>query len=227
MAALGEIATGIAHEINQPLSYIKVIYESTLNDFELDQVDKDELKADFTEALRQVRRISHIINHLRTFGHSDNRYFENLSLPKVMDSTMILMGPKVNNTNITLQQDIDPNLPLVHGNAVNLEQVFINLIQNSLNSMEGWKEGKINIRMIPIGDRIMIRYSDTGPGVPVEIQDRIFEPFFTTSEVGKGTGLGLSISYGIIKEHNGTIEFESTPGHGITFTITLPAAVEE
>jgi len=227
MAALGEIATGIAHEINQPLSYIKVIYESTLNDFELDQVDKDELKADFTEALRQVRRITHIINHLRIFSHSDNQHFENVSLPKVMDSTMILLGPKINNTNITLQQDIDPQLPLVYGNAINLEQVFINLIQNSLNAMEGWKEGEIKIRMTPDGDRIVIRYSDNGPGVPVEIQDRIFEPFFTTSEVGQGSGLGLSISFGIIQEHNGTIEFESTPGHGTTFTITLPAAQEE
>jgi PAS domain S-box-containing protein len=227
MAALGEIATGIAHEINQPLSYIRVIYESTLNDFELDQVDKDELKADFTEALHQVRRITHIINHLRTFGHSDSRHFESVSLQKILDSTMILMGPKINNTNITLQQDIDPQLPLVLGNAINLEQVFINLIQNSLNAMEGCKAGEIAIRMIPTGDRILIRYSDNGPGVPEDIQDRIFEPFFTTSEVGRGTGLGLSITFGIIEEHNGTIEFESTPDHGITFTITLPAAVEE
>ena len=227
MAALGEIATGIAHEINQPLSYIRVIYESTLNDFELDQVDKDELKTDFTEALRQVRRITHIINHLRTFGHSNNQHFEAVSMEKVMDSTMILMGPKINNTNITLLQDIDPQLPLVLGNAINLEQVFINLIQNSLNAMEGLKAGEIAIRMIPDGDRIQIRYSDNGPGVPEEIQDRIFEPFFTTGEVGQGTGLGLSITFGIIQEHNGTIEFESAPDHGITFTITLPAAVEE
>jgi len=226
MAALGEIATGIAHEINQPLSYIKVIYESTLNDFELDQVDKDELKADFTEALRQVRRITHIINHLRTFGHSNNKSFENVSLPKVMDSTMILMGPKINNTNIALQQEIAPDLPLVFGNAINLEQVFINLIQNSLNAMEGKKGGEINIRMLPAGDRIVIHYSDNGPGVPDEIQDRIFEPFFTTSEVGKGTGLGLAIIFGIIEEHKGTIDFVSKPGHGVTFTITLPAVKE-
>ena len=227
MASLGEMATGIAHEINQPLSFIKVIYESTLNDFELDQEDKNELKEDFTEALRQVRRITHIINHLRTFGHSDNRHFENISLQKVMDSTMILMGPKINNTNIILHQEIDPNLPPVFGNAINLEQVFINLIQNSLNAMEGRKEGEINIRMTPGGDRIVIRYCDNGPGVPVEIQDRIFEPFFTTSEVGQGTGLGLAITFGIIQEHNGTIDFESTPGSGITFTITLPVAPEE
>ena len=227
MAALGEIATGIAHEINQPLSYIRVIYESTLNDFEMDQVDKDELKEDFTEALRQVRRITHIINHLRTFGHSNNREFENVSLSKVLDSTMILMGPKINNTRFTLQQDIAPNLPMVFGNAINLEQVFINLIQNSLNAMEGRKEGKIHIRMHPDGERIVVQYSDNGPGVPIEIQDRIFEPFFTTSEVGKGTGLGLSIIFGIIEEHNGTIDFESTPNHGITFTIKLPAVKGE
>lgn len=227
MAALGEIATGIAHEINQPLSYIKVIYESTLNDFELDRVDKNELKADFTEALRQVRRITHIINHLRTFGHSNNRHFENISMQQVMDSTMILMGPKINNTNISLQQTIDPNLPLVLGNAINLEQVFINLIQNSLNAMEGRKKGEIKIHMISAGDRIVIQYSDNGPGVPFEIQDRIFEPFFTTNEVGRGTGLGLAIIFGIIQEHNGIIDFESTPGHGITFTIKLPVAREE
>jgi PAS domain S-box-containing protein len=226
MAALGEIATGIAHEINQPLSFIKVIYESTLNDIELDQVDKAELKADFTEALHQVRRITQIINHLRTFGHSNNNRFEKISLPQVVDSTLILMGPKINKSNITLEQEIAPNLPDVFGNAINLEQVFINLIQNSLNAMEGKGEGEIYIRMLPAGDRVVIQYRDNGPGVPVEIQDRIFEPFFTTSEVGRGTGLGLAITFGIIREHNGTIEFESTPGHGITFTITLPVARE-
>jgi PAS domain S-box-containing protein len=227
MASLGEIATGIAHEINQPLSFIKVIYESTLNDFELNQENRDELKEDFTEALRQVSRITHIINHLRTFGHSENRHFENISMQKIMDSTMILMGPKINNTNIILHQEIDPNLPPAFGNSINLEQVFINLIQNSINAMVGMEEGEINIRMTTDGNRIVIRYCDNGPGVPVEIQDRIFEPFFTTSEVGQGTGLGLAITFGIVQEHNGTIDFESTPGAGVTFTITLPVASEE
>jgi PAS domain S-box-containing protein len=226
MAALGQIAAGVAHEVNQPLSYIKIIYESTLNDIELNQLDHDELKADFREALRQVNRITQIINHLRTFGRDDQKMFQEIDLRRVLDNTLILMANKIRRSGITFIKDLAEAPPPVTGNFVNLEQVFINLIQNSIAGLEGRKDGEITFSIKPEADKVIIRCGDNGPGIPYEIQERIFEPFFTTREVGLGSGLGLSIVFGIIEEHNGTIALESTPGRGATFIISLPAAQE-
>jgi PAS domain S-box-containing protein len=224
LAALGGIAAGVAHEINQPLSYIKVIYESTLNDMELNQLNSAELKADCREALRQVARITQIVNHLRTFGRSDQEVFQPLDLRQSFNNTMILMEKKLAQNTINLSRDIAENLPPIYGSSVNMEQVLINLMQNSVNALEGRKDGRIAISMQPETEMVVIRFSDNGPGIPLEIQDRVYEPFFTTREVGKGTGLGLSIIYGIIKEHKGTIDFESAPGRGCVFSISLPIA---
>ena len=113
------------------------------------------------------------------------------------------------------------------GSSLQLEQVFINLFQNSIDSLDGRKDGRITIAMCNEQDRQVIRFSDNGAGVPCENKNKIFEPFFTTKEMGKGTGLGLAISYGIISDHNGTIICESKAGHGTTFTISLPLAGQD
>jgi len=226
LASLGEIATGVAHEINQPLSYIKVVYESSLRDIEQKQIDTEELESDFTEALRQVARITHIIDHLRIFGRANDTYFEQVYLPEIMENALILIGEKLKHNNINFTQKIEEPLPLVEGNAISLEQVCINLFQNALTALSAGKGGEIMVNMRREGEFVQVKFSDNGPGIPPEIKDKVFEPFFTTREIGQGTGLGLAIVYGIIKEHKGSVELESEPGHGATFTIALPISPE-
>lgn len=222
LASLGEIATGVAHEINQPLSYIKIILQSTLQNLLKEEQDVEELTEDFQESLRQVGKITNIISHLRTFGRSDVTSFSPVSLSAVLDDTMILMKERLRVKNITMDIDISDNFPMVLGNHIKLEQVFLNLIQNSMDALELQGRGDIKLSAKIDGIHALINFSDTGAGVDEEHQERIFEPFFTTKESDKGTGIGLSIVYGIIQEHQGTINYEQVRKKGAVFNIKLP-----
>jgi C4-dicarboxylate-specific signal transduction histidine kinase len=227
LASLGEIATGIAHEINQPLSYIKVILQSTLSDMETEKLDSAELSEDFNESLRQVGKISDITSHLRTFGRSDVTSFSPIKLSKVIDDTLILMNERLRIKNIKLNLQAIDKLPLLYGNHVKLEQVFVNLIQNSMDAMEEHGKGEILLTAQIENGEVLITYSDTGEGIKPHFHEKIFDPFFTTKEAGKGTGIGLSIVYGIIQEHNGAIACEPEEGKGAVFKIKLPVYLEE
>ena len=227
LASLGEIATGIAHEINQPLSYIKIILQSTLDDLSKEKLDTAELTEDFQESLRQVARISNIISHLRTFGRTDVTSFDPVSLSTVLNHTLILMKERLRIKNISLDIDINDTFPMLKGNHIKLEQVFLNLIQNSMDALEEQGQGKVNLSAKINNDHALISFSDTGEGIDPELQEKIFEPFFTMKQADKGTGIGLSIVYGIIKEHKGTITCESGGKRGITFKIKLPFYKDE
>ena len=222
LASLGEIATGIAHEINQPLSYIKIILQSTLKDISKEKLDTEELTEDFQESLRQVGKISNIISHLRTFGRSDVTSFGPVSLSKVLNDTLILMKERLRINNISMNIDISDVHPMVNGNHIKLEQVFLNLIQNSMDALEEQGKGEINLSAQVENDHSLIIYSDTGEGINEELQEKVFEPFYTTKDADKGTGIGLSIVYGIIQEHQGIISCESEGESGATFKIKLP-----
>ena len=222
LASLGEIATGVAHEINQPLSYIKIILESTLYDIEKEELDREELSGDFKESLRQVGKITNIISHLRTFGRSDVISFSPVNLSRVLDDTLILMHERLRIKNITIDIQLVENLPMLYGNHVKLEQLFVNLIQNSMDAIEEHGKGVIILTAEAENNEMLITYSDSGAGIDPMILEKIFEPFFTTKEAGKGTGIGLSIVYGIVQEHEGTITCESEIGKGAIFKIKLP-----
>lgn len=226
LASLGEIATGIAHEINQPLSYIKIILESTLDDISKNRLDKMELTDDFQESLKQVGKISNIISHLRTFGRSDVTSFGPVSLLAVINDTLILMKERLRVKNISFDMRMAENLPMVFGNHIKLEQVFLNLIQNSMDALEEAGKGKLSLSAEVENDAVLIRFSDSGSGIASDLQEKIFEPFFTTKEAGKGTGIGLSIVYGIIQEHMGIITCESEYGEGAAFKIKLPIYID-
>lgn len=222
LISLGEIATGIAHEINQPLSYIKIIYEAAIDDLEKGQLKLEELHEDFLEALRQVARITKIIDHLRIFGRSNSKEFVNVNMESILDKALILMNERIRLQNITLNRCITDDIEDIYGNAGQLEQIFINLFLNSMDVLQGKKDGIINVSMNNEKDKVVVCFSDNGTGVPKELLNKVFEPFFTTKETGKGTGLGLSIVYGIVKDHSGTISCESEPNQGVTFVITFP-----
>jgi PAS domain S-box-containing protein len=222
LASLGEIATGIAHEINQPLSYINIILQSTLKDISESRLDTRELAEDFQESLRQTGKITNIISHLRTFGRSDATSFAPVSLLAILDDTMILMKERLRIRNIAMDMKLCDNFPMLLGNHVKLEQVFLNLIQNSMDSIDEHGKGEIKLTARTENGKAVINFSDTGEGISNEHQDKLFEPFFTTKGMGKGTGIGLSIVYGIIKEHQGTIVCDPNRKNGAAFTITLP-----
>jgi len=226
LASLGEIATGVAHEINQPLSYIKIILESTLIDIQTEDIDREELSGDFNESLRQLRKITNIISHLRTFGRSDVTSFSPVELAGVFDDTLTLMNERLRIKNITIDIQIAEHFPMLHGNHAKLEQVFVNLIQNSMDAIEKQGKGEIILTARIENNEALITYSDTGEGIDLKVQEKIFEPFFTTKEAGKGTGIGLSIVYSIIQEHEGTITCEPERGKGATFKIRLPIYLE-
>ncbi len=230
LASLGEIATGIAHEINQPLTYISSFIQRFRHKLENNDIDGDELKQELKVSSAQISRIDNIIAHLRTFGRNDSALTQLVRIEKILDNTLLLMRERIRLNNIELSLDIEPDLPEIKGSPTGLEQVFINLFQNSMDAFpEKHKGAEIRIGVHLSEDRklIIIKYSDNGIGIEKKMADKIFEPFFTTKEVGKGTGLGLSIVYGIIKDHNGWIECESEINKGTLFTIKLPLNNEE
>ncbi len=226
LASLGKIAASVAHEINQPLSFIKIAYESLLRDLDDRQHDPEEMKGYCIESLRQVDRITSITTHLRSFGKVDDSMSSDIQLPDILDNSLILMGESLRLANITIEREIDKNLLPVKGNNVKLEQVFINLFQNSYDAMAKYSEKKIMITMRQAGEMIEIWFADSGPGISPEEVENIFEPFFTTKRLEDRTGLGLGIINNIIKEHGGTIEYRKREGWGASFLILLPESTK-
>jgi C4-dicarboxylate-specific signal transduction histidine kinase len=224
LATLGEVATGVAHEINQPLTYINTTIQALQEDLRLNDLRQESAHKRLTESLRQVKRITDIVQHLRTFGRADDVDMKAVQLRDVLNDTMLLLGEHLRHRNIEVERRVDEGLPMVEGNASQLEQVLINLFQNSAYALgDNPNAPKISVDMAAYNDStVRIVFSDNGTGIAPVHMDRIFEPFFTTRAVGEGTGLGLSIVYGIIQDHRGTISCESEHAKGTTFTITLP-----
>lgn len=224
LASLGEIATGIAHEINQPLTFINTLLHTTIERFEKNVFDVAKLTVKFEKAIHQAARITTIIDHLRTFGRADDAKVTRVSMETILDNALILMQERIRLKNIVILREIDADLPSILGNSHTLEQIFINFFQNSIDAMEEQGGGTLKIAMThePGGNAIQLCFADSGPGMNAEVQAKMFEPFYTTKEIGKGTGLGLSLVFGIVQDHHGEIVCHSEPGKGTTFSITLP-----
>jgi PAS domain S-box-containing protein len=222
LASLGKIATSVAHEINQPLSYIKIANEAILRDIKNQRLDPEEIQESCGESLRQIDRITFITNHLRTYGRADTTLFTEVRLSDVLANSLTLMGEGLRLADIELVQEIDDDLPPVTGNGVKLEQVLINLFQNSIDALTGCPENKFKITMRPAGGMAEIVFADTGPGIPPDVVEHIFEPFFTTKILEERSGLGLGIINSIVREHHGTIRYSPEEGWGARFLISLP-----
>jgi two-component system, NtrC family, sensor kinase len=166
-----------------------------------------------------AQRVRRIVQDLKSFSHVDEAECKPFSINECLESTLNMARNEIKYV-ADVEQDYDPDLPLLNCYPQQLNQVFMNLMVNAAHAIEG--HGTIRIKTLRDGDDIVVRLSDTGKGIAPENLTRIFEPFFTTKEVGKGTGLGLSISYDIIKKHGGTMTVESTVGSGTTFTVHLP-----
>lgn len=229
MASIGVLAGGVAHEINNPLSGI-------LNNVQLIKLlaaeDKSFNMQEFRELLDLVEEASvrcvKITRSLLDFSHASKGSFQLVSFNDAVEKVDGLIGRELALSSISFQKELLPNLPYCLGDTQLLQQVIFDLVCNAKWAIEkgaGKKEGTIRIKTAfdPQKKDIVATISDTGIGIPKEHLERIFEPFFTTKPIGEGTGLGLSVVYNIIKDHKGSIEVESKPNHGTTFTIRLPA----
>ncbi len=224
LATLGELTTGVAHELNNPLNNTGLFVGNAVDLIELGVTDKGQIVRELRHALQQVGKATEIISHLRTFGRAAPASREPISLRQVIERALVLMREQLRLREIEVTVDLGPEEPVVVGNPIQLEQVFINLLTNARDAVAGSARKAIRISGSVAAAAVEVAFADTGPGIPPGLERRIFDPFFTTKEVGKGTGLGLSITYGIVKEHGGTISVVSRPGEGATFLLNLPLA---
>ena len=228
LASLGEMAAGIAHEINQPLTVIKLTATGLLRFIQKGiEIDDKKLSEELRTVDQQIERISGIIDHLRTFsrGESDVQKSQ-VDINDLVRNCFKLIGEQLKLRDIDVVLDLD-ELPLAMVDSNKLEQVFFNILGNARDAMEGLSsdngyEKMLKVHSFEDDGHLVVSFLDTGGGIPEEIRDKIFEPFFTTKEVGKGTGIGLSISYNIMKALNGEIGFTVSEGVGTTFHVKIP-----
>src|SRR6059036_2991036 len=224
LATLGELTTGVAHELNNPLNNIGLFVGNAVDLIELAVTEKGQIVRELGHAMQQVSKATEIISHLRTFGRAAPVSREPISLRQVIERALSLMREQLRLREIEVTVDLGREEPVVLGNAIQLEQVFINLLTNARDAVAETPRKAIRIAGSTGSGAVEVSLADSGHGIPPGLERRIFDPFFTTKEVGKGTGLGLSITYGIINEHGGTISVVSPPGEGATFLIQLPLA---
>ncbi|MDD5093457.1 MAG: ATP-binding protein [Dehalococcoidia bacterium] len=218
LAAVGELVAGVAHEMNNPLMAISG-YAQLL----LEEVKDESIRADLETINKETDRTITIVGNLLSFARRCEPEKKPLSINKTIEETLELRAYELSLDNIQIIRDFSPDLPTIMADRNQLQQVFLNLINNAAYAMkEAHGKGRLLIKTLPVDKLIRITFTDDGAGIPPDTIDRIFDPFFTTKDVGKGTGLGLSICYGIIKEHGGRIYVLSTPGRETTFTIDLP-----
>jgi signal transduction histidine kinase len=233
LAAVGELAAGVAHELNNPLGgilgYAQYDLEKLASRREagLSPPELEKVLSHLVYIERESQRCRTIVGSLLKFARISRPAAERVSVNDVLRETLDFTERQLAVRGIGVETTADQSLPPVVGDAQELKQVFANIILNARNSMTTGGVLRITtsaVRGADGGDTVAVAFADSGCGIAREDMGRIFEPFFTTHEVGEGTGLGLSVSYGIVKNHKGTIEVQSEVGAGSTFTVRLPAA---
>jgi len=232
MATLGEMATGVAHELNQPLSVIKTASSFLVKKIASRQpVEESILETMLSKVDHNVDRATKIINHMRQFARKSDMELESIDVHRILESAFEIFSQQLKVRGIDIQRDFSSDLPKINVDPDRLEQVFINLLLNARDAIEERCAGhpadrdmEKRIRLATRHDRhrVTIDVCDSGVGIPPHIHEKIFEPFFTTKEVGKGTGLGLSISYGIVKDCGGDIIALPNLEQGTCFRLTFP-----
>ncbi|HEX9428732.1 MAG TPA: response regulator [Candidatus Polarisedimenticolia bacterium] len=224
MLALGNLLSGVAHELNNPLCGV-MGYAQLLQQTNTDPKTRKGVDV----IVREAERAATIVNHLLTFARREKAQKKPLGLNGVVLKTIERKAYDLKVSRVGVRADLDPKLPLIMGDFHQMQVVFGNLVNNAQQAMfETNGRGTLTITSRPQGERIVVTLSDDGPGVPAENLRRVFDPFFTTREVGKGVGLGLSVCYAIVRDHGGTIRAMPNPeGQGATIVLEIPAARPE
>ncbi len=227
LASVGELAAGIAHEINNPVAIMMEEAGWVSDILADDDRDTPENMTEMRRALDQIRqqgaRCKEITHKLLSFARKTDERIKELDLNELVAEMAELSEKRARYVNVHIATDLGGNLPHVAGSPSELQQLVLNLVNNAMDAMEK-NGGDLTLSTRLAGDRVVLTVSDTGHGMPKAVAARIFEPFFTTKAVGKGTGLGLSICYGIVKKLGGEITVESAPEQGATFRVFLPSA---
>ncbi|MFW6140293.1 MAG: cache domain-containing protein [Acidobacteriota bacterium] len=222
LASLGKLSAGVAHEINNPLGGILIYSHLILEDLDKDTPYYDNLR----KIVKETSRCKEIVKGLLEFARPKEPEASIVNINNVVDKALSIIETKALFQNINIKKKYSSSLPKITADSAQLQQVFINIIINAAEAMEGNGSLTIETGVNDQEKQIYIRFQDTGPGIPEEVKNRLFEPFFTTKEVGKGTGLGLAISYSFIRKHKGTIEVKSKVNEGSTFIVKLPVKDE-
>jgi len=218
LASIGMLAAGVAHEVNTPLTGISSYAQMLKQKYPPEHPDRKLLE----RIENQTFRASRIVNALLNLAHQKQPELAVIDLHLVLNETLALLEHELKRGKIRVLRELDPKLPQVLGDSNKLQQVFLNLVLNSRDAMPDG--GSVTLRTRLDGERVVVEVADTGVGIPPEALPKIYDPFFTTKRVGQGTGLGLALSYGIVQEHNGSIEVASEVGRGTTMTLSFPAA---
>ncbi|MFI5279168.1 MAG: ATP-binding protein [Gemmatimonadales bacterium] len=224
LSAIGQLIAGVAHELNNPLASV-LGFADFLS-------ESGHMPAELAEPVRviqqEAQRAAGIVRNLLTFARRQEPEHRHVDVGAILQRTVQLLGNELIGLKVEPRLDIAADLPAVACSPNQLQQVFLNLINNGAQAIAAaGRGGTVTISARPWLDGVAVEVKDDGPGIPDDLQQRVFEPFFTTKAAGQGTGLGLSISQGIIKEHGGRITLKSAPGEGATFTVELPAARPE
>ncbi len=218
LATVGQLAAGVAHELNNPLGGI-LLYANLL----LEKAkDGDPIRDDLQVIVRETERCRRIVRGLLDFSRQTKLEMTLTDLNKIISTTLDLVVTQAIFKGITVTRNLSPALPKVMVDVGQMQQVFINIIMNAAEAMAGNGSLEVSTSVQDGDSYVVTSIRDTGPGIPEEIRSKIFDPFFTTKPLGKGTGLGLSIAFGIVRKHNGAIEVETEVGKGTTFHIRLP-----
>ena len=227
MAQIGIMSTEITHEMTQPLTYLNNYLYTLSDDLTTDDpILNNKLKNNLDIANKEVNRLIKLVNHIQEFSRKD---LEQIRIPikfsKVISQTLLIMNDQIQSTNIRLIKNIQKDLPYLNVNPNDMEQVFINLLQNAIDSLKEIENNavlEIVIYHKKEQNKFFIEINDNGKGVDEQIRNKIFTPFFTTKPAGEGTGLGLNIIQKIIEKYSGTINCRSSDGQGASFIISLP-----
>jgi PAS domain S-box-containing protein len=227
LATLGEMATSVAHELNQPLNVIRMAAGNSRRRLSEGIADPEYLNGKLQRIEEQTARAAVIIEHMRMFGREATEPPEPIDPRKVVMSALDLVGEQLRLAGIEVVTVLQEDCACVLGHIIQMEQVILNLLTNALDAINALEQSeggaKITLRVFEGDNVVYITAQDTGGGISDDVLHRIFEPFYTTKQMGKGTGLGLSVSYGIVRDMKGTIAAENI-GDGARFTITLPMA---
>jgi len=223
LAIIGQLAAGVAHELNNPLGGVLVYSHLLLEDLD----DEDPKRENLEKIVTQATRCKEIVKGLLDFARQTEPKIELANINKILKDTLSLVENQSLFQNIKISKSFCSSPPQVMVDKAQIQQVLMNIVFNAAEAMEGYGDLIISTRVAEADQFMEIEFTDTGCGIPEENLERLFEPFFTTKEVGHGTGLGLAISYGIIQRHGGDIEVKSQVGKGTTFTIRLPIGKEK
>jgi len=218
MSSLGKLAAGVAHQLNNPLGGITLFTKLVLEEYELEEGAREDLQ----RILKDAERCRDTVKELLEFTRQTRHFMQPHDVNKTIDRTLFLLENQTLFHNIEIEKNMTPTLPLIMADTQQLNHMFMNIIINAAQAMEG--KGKLTLKTCKAQHEnwINIEISDTGPGIPEDVLPHIFDHFFTTKEEGKGTGLGLSMVYSIIENHGGKITAKSKPDQGTTFIIEFP-----